>query len=102
MKFIIIPFQFYYKKNDYFLFTYLFHMYIDIVLKELDELEKRKDRISSNNYLNQCNKLKKKYDLYKTIDDNTTYLIDQINNNSMFINNKKDNYNYCDDYDLKK
>ena len=61
-------------------------MYIDIVLKELDELEKRKDRISSNNYLNQCNKLKKKYDLYKTIDDNTTYLIDQINNNSMIIN----------------
>ena len=39
-------------------------MYIDIVIKELDELEKRKDRISSNNYLNQCNKLKKKYDLF--------------------------------------
>jgi len=84
-------------------------MYIEIALKELDELEKRKDRISSNNYLNQCNKLKKKYDIYKIIDDNITYLINQINNNSLIIDNNYNNNNDYDnndydnnDYDLKK
>ena len=79
------------------------HMYIEIALKELDELEKRKDRISSNNYLNQCNKLKKKYDIYKIIDDNITYLINQINNNSLIIDNNYNNNDYDNnDYDLKK
>jgi len=74
-------------------------MYIDIVIKELDELEKKKDNIPSNNYLNECNKLKEKYELYKKMDDDNIYIINLIKNN--FIDNNK-NYNDDNNYNLKK
>lgn len=77
-------------------------MYIDIVIKELDDLDKNKERITSNNYINKCDELKKKYDLYKKIDDNNNYIINLINNNFIDNNKNKNNNNNNKDYDIKK
>ncbi len=78
-------------------------MYIDIAIKELDELEKKKERISSNNYLNECEKLQKKYQLYKKMDNDNMNIINMMNNNTYNNNNNNNNNNDNDDYyDLKK
>jgi hypothetical protein len=76
-----------------------FNMYIDIVIKELDELEKKKDYIPSNIYLNECNKLKEKYELYKKMDNDNIYIINLIKNNFIDNDNNYNNNNNDNDND---